>query len=173
MKILYVFLLTIIYVEVRGQKPSHQHGGLYSTIQAVAYNTKNVIGGGPHVSFGYHENDFGFGPGVGMILLGTDDPYIPLYVNVVYAGGKKRLSPMANFHIGKGFYKGWGTFIGEDVYVKAGFYASVVGGLAVRFKKSRIHLFGGVTLMAFSTPGTRNDFNESIFTGGIGFFTTN
>lgn len=172
MKILYVFLLTLIYYNSNAQTHK-EHGGLYSTVQAVGYNTENVTAGGAHVSFGFHQNDFGFGPGVGLILLGTENPYIPLYVNVIYAGGKRKFSPMANFHVGKGFYKGSGSFIGEDSYVKAGFYAHAVGGLAIRFKKSRIHLFGGVTLMSFNNQSEQAAFHESLFTGGIGFFTTN
>lgn len=171
-----VILIMLTISTLAGYAQHSKHGGLYSTIQALAYNTDNVIGGAPHVSFGYTENGFGLGPGIGLILLGTDKPYLPLYVNFIYAGGKNKLSPMVNFHIGKGFYKGWGTFIGEDSYVKAGFYANAVGGLAVRFKKSKVHLFGGVTLMSFSSPGVYNDnnsFHESMFTAGIGFFTTN
>lgn len=171
MKYIYVFFLTIICVELRAQNKKHEN--LYSTIQAVGYNLPNAIGGGPHVSFGYHENNFGFGPGVGLIILQGDGPYIPLYLNVIYAGGKRKLSPMANFQIGKGFYKGSGLFIGEDALVKAGFYAQVDGGMAIRFKKARIHLLGGVTLMSFNNQKEQTVFHESIFNAGIGFFTTN
>lgn len=173
MKILYVFLLTVLYLQSTAQQATKKHGNLYSTIQAVGYNLPNVVGGGPHVSFGYHENNFGFGPGVGLMILEGDSPYIPLYLNVIYAGGKRKLSPMANFQIGKGFYKGSGLFIGEDALVKAGFYAQVDGGMAIRFKKARIHLFGGITLMSFNNQKEQTVFHESIFNAGIGFFTTN
>lgn len=167
------FLLSVIYYNGIGQIPS-KPGKIYSTVQAIGYSTAYATGGGAHVSFGAHSKGLGIGPGVGLILLGTSAPYIPLYLNFLYAGGKNKLSPMCNFRVGKGFYKGSAEFIGESSYVKAGFYADAVGGLAIKFKKAKIHLFGGVTLMSFSTPAYEtNTFHESIFNAGIGFFTTN
>lgn len=168
------FLLSVIYYNGIGQIPHSKHGHLYSTVQVSMYSTEYATGAGPHVSFGYNDNSMAFGPGVGVLIMGADQPYIPLYFQMMYTGGKKKLSPMANFRIGKGFYKGSAAFVGEDSYVNAGFYAEALGGLAVKFKKAKIHLFGGVTLMSFHTPAYEtNTFHESIFNAGIGFFTTN
>lgn len=169
-----VIILTILHLTEIGYT-QQKRGHVYSTIQAIGYSTENAFIGGPHLSIGYSENNFAFGPGAGMIILPRGgDPYIPLYFQFMYAGGKKKFSPMANFHVGRGFYKGSVSFLGEEEQVRAQFYAHAATGLAIRFKKSRIHLLGGITLMAFQPYETTNStFNESLFTFGLGFFTSN
>lgn len=167
MKHIYILFLVLITVQVRAQTKHH----LYSSVQAVGYTTKEATGGGPHLSIGYHDNGIGFGPGVGLILIGADNPLVPVYFNFIYSGSvKKKFSPMTNFHIGKMFYKGWGSFIGEDAYLIAGFYANVSGGVAMRVKKSKVHAFCGITLISFKNTETATNFHQSIFNGGVGFF---
>lgn len=171
-KLLYVFIPIFLCLQGYAQianKPEK----VYSTVQVVGFSNQHATAGGAHVSFGAHSKGLGIGPGVGLLILGTSAPYIPLYLNFLYAGGKNKLSPMCNFRIGKGFYKGSAEFIGENTYVKAGFYADAVGGLAIKFNKAKIHLFGGITLMSFSTGYESGIFHESIFNAGIGFFTIN
>lgn len=174
----YTLFATLIYLSIAtsAQHKEVKHGHFYSSIQAVGYSTEHAFIGGPHLSLGYSENNFAFGPGAGMIILPRGgDPYIPLYFQFMYVGGKKKFSPMANFHVGRGFYKGSVSFLGEDAEVKAQFYAHAATGLAIRFKKSRVHLLGGITLMAFQSYDTydASTFNESLFTFGLGFFTSN
>ena len=169
----YVFVCTFLYLPVI-VKSQTTTGKVYATLQAVGYSTENVFAGGPQFSFGYAGNNFAIGPGVGLIILGEDKPYIPLYLSMMYSGSKKKLSPMGSFHMGKGFYKGTSRFLDDEYYlINAGFYGQVDIGLAIRIRSAKIHVMTGVTLMSFTAPGQNKDINETLFNVGLGFFGTN
>lgn len=169
-----VVLLTFLHVNAYSQDKKHGH--LYGTLQVFGYSHDKGLAAGPHFSFGYYNDNFGIGPGMGIIITGGDEPYIPIYVNVTYAGGKSKISPMGQFQFGKGI-QGGGDFIEEDIYMasRAGFYGAAKMGVALKFKKNRLHVLGGITLMTFQvvTGSTVQSFNNSMFTFGIGLFTTN
>lgn len=148
----------------------------YGTLQVFGYSHDKGLAAGPHFSFGYYNSNFGIGPGIGIVVTGGDEPYIPVYANITYAGGKSKLSPMGQFQFGKAI-KGGGDFVDEDIYqtMKPGFYGTAKAGAALRFKRNRLHALAGVTLMSFEigTGSGARTINNSVFTFGLGLFTTN
>ena len=163
MKLLSIFAILFLNAVAFGQNKSSEK--VYSTFQVNGYITEYAFGGGALVSFGYHKNGFCIGPGLGIVLIGHDNPYIPLYANIAYVGGKSKVSPMANMQFGKGVYAGDNG--------KGGFYGLITAGAGVKFNKVRLHLFGGLSFMNNVYAGIDNDVNEQVLTAGISFFTTN
>src|SRR5215204_4933538 len=163
----YALILTcmLLGLSMSAQEVSKAKGEFYATFDVIGYTREEASGAGPHISFGYHNNGFCIGPGIGMVLIGHDEPYTPIYVNVLYAGGKTKLTPMGKLHLG-------GVFHMNDI-THGGFYGQAVAGLAIKFKKTRIHLFGGMAIINQAVDGIEFDVNQSVFLAGIGFFTTN
>lgn len=162
MKYLLVFLLCFIFSLSFSQ--SKTAGKVYSTIQVMGYRTEEYYAGGSHLSFGYHNNGLIIGPGIGLMTLPKTELYVPIYCNFAYVGGKRKVSPMGNIHFGKG--------INMDGRI-CGFYGMAVAGVSIKFKKSRIHVFGGGTLMNYRYENDDILYQQGPFTAGIGFFTTN